>query len=730
MVLYWGEARALIYNDAWSPVPGRKHPWALGRPAAEVWAEIWDIIGPMFDHVMSTGEATWSEDQLLPLNRYGYVEECYFYYSYSPVRGENGDVEGIFTAVTETTLRVLSERRERLLREVSEQTSQARTAQEACTAAVNALTTMPEEAPVCLAYLREGPSGYRLVASAGVAAGSDLAPVQVDGSGAAAPWPLQTMLSTARATPMGGLAPRYPDSLPRAPWPEPIEEAAIVPIQSARAGEPHGFLVFGISARRRYDAAYGTLLERAAAHVSTAINNAEVYEAERRRAEQLAELDRAKTVFFSNASHEFRTPLTLMLGPLEDMLARDPDASGDLRVPREDIELVGRNGQRLLRLVNTLLDFSRIEAGSVRANVEPVDLSACTIELARSFEMAMERAGLTFRVVCEPLSRPVMVDRQMWEKIVLNLLSNAFKYTLSGHIEVRLTERVGAVLLQVEDSGVGIPPEELPRVFDRFHRIEGQVGRTHEGTGIGLALVKDLAALHDATVDVQSQVGVGSVFTVTLPFGTAPAGDGARAEPALSSTAIGAETFVAEALRWLPDAGTETPVVDLTPEPETEREQGQGERILLADDNSDMRGYVARLLQASGYRVQAVEDGIQAVQAALDDPPELILSDVMMPNLDGFGVIQALRADARTAELPIILLSARAGRRRRSRASKPGRTIISSSRSARASCWRASKARCGWPDCAAKPRCAWAGTTKPSRRPSRNARGSGTGCGR
>lgn len=646
MVLYWGETRALIYNDAWSPVPGQKHPWALGRPGYEVWAEIWDIIGPMFDQVMQEGVATWSDDQLLPLNRFGYVEECYFYYSYSPVRGEDGRVEGVFTAVTETTYRVLAERRERLLREISEATSHTRTAEDAGRVAAERMAGLPEEAPFFLAYLRDEDGALRLVGKAGSIDGDDLAPEAVPCEGHPI-WPFVDALATGAPVAIEGLAAHYAGRMPGTPWPEAVEQALVVPILSAKPEAPFGFLVAGLSPRRRLDDDYRTLFERVAGHVSTAATNAEAYAEERRRAEQLAELDRAKTAFFSNASHEFRTPLTLMLGPVDDLLAR---ATGG---EREELRLVQRNGQRLLRLVNTLLDFSRIEAGRVRAAFEPTDLAEYTAELASTFRSAMDKAGLAFTIEAAPLDQPVWIDREMWEKIVLNLISNAFKYTLAGGVTVRLRAADDAARLEVSDTGVGIPEAELPRVFERFHRIEGQEGRTHEGTGIGLALVRDLAQLHGGSVSVASTPGEGTTFAVTVPFGRTHVPADAVAPGARVSTATRADSFVSEALRWLPDA-EEAPPTSLA-------DAGRGETILLADDNADMRGYVERLLTGAGYRVEAVGDGEEAAARVAKVAPDLVLSDVMMPRLDGFGLIRRLRGDTRTADLPIILLSARAG---------------------------------------------------------------------
>ena len=652
MVLYWGETRALIYNDAWAPVPGQKHPWALGRPGYEVWAEIWDIIGPMFDQVMNDGVATWSEDQLLPLNRFGYVEECYFYYSYSPVRGDDGAVEGAFTAVTETTYRVLAERRERLLREISEATSNTRTIEDACRVAADRMGDLPEEAPFFLIYARGADGVLHLRGKAGMIDGDDLAPQDIPADGHPI-CPIAECLSTGGPVAVEDLAARFPHRMPGTPWPEPVEEALLVPILSARADAPFGFLVAGLSPRRRFDADYATLFERVAGHIATAATNAEAYAEERRRAEKLAELDRAKTAFFSNASHEFRTPLTLMLGPVEDMLR---GAQGE---QREELALVQRNGQRLLRLVNTLLDFSRIEAGRVRAAFAPVDLAAFTAELASTFRSAMRAAGLEYVIDIVPLDDAVWVDREMWEKIVLNLISNALKYTMDGSVTVSLTQDREMARLEVRDTGVGIPADELGKVFDRFHRIEGQQGRTHEGTGIGLALVKDLAQLHGGSVDVASTPGRGTVFTVAIPLGREHVPQDTPVTDAIAptSTAVRAEMFVDEAMRWLPGGMPQSGDA----QEEAVARLAHGEHVLLADDNADMRDYVERLLTTAGYRVTSVADGEAAAEAACAEIPDLVLSDVMMPRLDGFGLIARLRADEETADLPIILLSARAG---------------------------------------------------------------------
>ena len=328
-------------------------------------------------------------------------------------------------------------------------------------------------------------------------------------------------------------------------------------------------------------------------------------------------------------------------------------------------------GFRLLRLVNTLLDFSRIEAGRVRAVFQPTDLASFTADLASNFRSACERAGLRLLVDCPPLPEPVYVDRGMWEKIVLNLLSNAFKFTFEGEIAVTVRQTRGRVEIAVRDTGTGIPAAELSRLFERFHRIENAKGRTHEGSGIGLALVQELVKLHGGSIHAQSSLGQGSTFTVELLVGRShlPA-EQIGVHGAHVAKPDEAGLFVEEALRWLP--GETADVEQSRPEPSAVHATGAASfgnssadkddrpRVLVADDNADMRQYVSRLL-AEQYRVETVPDGEAALAAALRRPPDLILTDVMMPNLDGVGLMKAVRADSRTSAIPVIMLSARAG---------------------------------------------------------------------
>lgn len=394
-------------------------------------------------------------------------------------------------------------------------------------------------------------------------------------------------------------------------------------------------------------------------------------ELERREAElahlneRLQELDRAKTVFFSNISHEFRTPLTLMLGPLDELLHMP---SGVLaKNDRLRIETAHQNALRLLKLVNSLLDFSRIEAGRAQARYKATDLAQLTRELAAMFSAAIVQARLQLVVDCPPLPQPVYVDRDMWEKIVLNLISNAFKFTFAGTITVRLRWRNDGAVLTVSDTGTGIAPEHLPRLFERFHRIPNARSRAHEGSGIGLALTHELVKLHGGTISAESTLNQGTTFTVVIPGGSAHLqAEQIDTRPAAASTAIDPRAFVTEAQHWLPEDATSqastarTILPGTAPHPTAASADTCPARILLADDNADMRDYICRLL-APYWEVETAADGMQALEAAQRNPPDLILTDVMMPNLDGFGLLRGLRADKRTRDIPVIMLSARAG---------------------------------------------------------------------
>ncbi|UWP78713.1 SpoIIE family protein phosphatase [Dactylosporangium fulvum] len=642
MWMAWGPELTFFCNDAYRrDTLGKKYPWALGRPAADVWAEIWPEIGPRIRTVVGTGVATWDEALQLFLGRSGYTEETYHTFSYSPLTDDAGAIAGMLCVVSEDTDRVIGERRMATLRDLGSdfgaEPAGISDAEVFATAARH-LGGRADDLPFTLIHLFEDDETTRLVSSTGVPAGHPI----LDPAGEP-PWPLAEL---ARGVPLtlGGLT-----GLPAGAWPEPPAEVRLVPLARHGGGRPYGFLTVGLNRYRPFDAAYSGFIDLLAGQIAARLATARAYEAERHRAESLAELDRAKTAFFTNVSHEFRTPLTLLLGPAEDALA--DQASPLPPGHRERLEVVHRNAERLLKLVNTLLDFSRLESGRLEARFEPLDLARVTAELAAMFAPAAERIGLALVVDCPPLPQPVHADREMWTKITLNLLSNALKFTFAGSITVRLAAAGNAAELSVTDTGVGIDPADQGALFDRFHRIMGTRSRTHEGSGIGLALVAELAALHGGTVAVRSAPGVGSTFTVRIPFGSDHLPPEQLA-PATDAAVVPHERgYLAEIDRWV-EAPQPTPAPPQPPR--------AAPRVLVVDDNADMRDYIRRALEAD-YRVLEATDGAVALAMCRADPPELVVTDVMMPDLDGFGLVAALRAEEVGGHLPVIMLSARAG---------------------------------------------------------------------
>jgi signal transduction histidine kinase len=676
MWMGWGPELTMLYNDAYARMTlGKKHPWALGRPSREVWAEIWPDIGPRIRAVLETGTATWDEDLMLFLERSGFTEETYHTFSYSPLTDDSGGIAGILCVVTEDTDRVIGERQLASLRDLASQLATTMSNEQVVNAVRRGMGANAKDLPFTLTYLFEdvapsgvptgaSPSRARLVCCTGIEPGHaaaapifELGDPQTDGQ--ADPWALFRILGRSGPFLVQDLAERFP-ALPSGAWQTSPTRALVVPIAEQGRERPAGALIAGLNPFRLVTADYADFVALLAGQIASSLANANAYESERRRAEALTELDRAKTQFFSNISHEFRTPLTLLLAPLEDALRRRDALPPE---SRQELELAHRNAVRLLRLVNTLLDFSRIEAGRVDAIYEPIDIATCTAELASSFRSAVERAGLSLVIDAAPLtsdSTLVWVDRDLWEKVILNLLSNAFKHTFEGRIVVRVQAAGDHVEILVSDTGVGIPASELAHIFDRFHRVPNARSRTYEGTGIGLSLAKELVRLHGGTIEVASDEGVGTTFTVSMLVGKnhLPADRiGRRSATRRRDSPPGVvdlevTAHVDDVSRWLAtDASTATA---------TEYTPTRG-LVLLADDNADMREYVARLLRHHGWRVATAGDGQAALEAIRRERPDLVLSDVMMPRLDGFGLLRAVRSDPDLRTLTVILLSARAG---------------------------------------------------------------------
>jgi signal transduction histidine kinase/DNA-binding response OmpR family regulator len=632
MILWWGPEMVQFYNDAYVPILQAKHPRALGMSGRDCWVEIWDDIEPLLSEVAEHGTSTFNKDLLLLLNRNGYAEECYFTFSYSPIRDERGGVGGILCTVNETTDKVLGERRLRTLRDLEARAFEARTVGEACALAAATLGANAHDMPLVRIYSAREDGGYALAGTSGAALDAH-AEAEI----------AATVAGMLRDDELSALF-----DLPASA--APVRRALAHAVGALEQGRGGDVLVVGLSPRLAHEGAYHAFLTVVAGQLAGALKNARAAQTERERLARLAELDEAKTAFFNNVSHEFRTPLTLMLGPLEELEAAGEIVSAQ---GREQLDGVRRNALRLLKLVNTLLEFSRIEAGRVEGSFRPTDLAETTADLASTFRSAIEAAGLRLAVDASPLPERVYVDRAMWERIVLNLLSNALKFTFGGEIRVVIgpsADRRHAEL-RVADTRTGIPPEALPRLFERFRRVRGAKARTHEGTGIGLALVHDLTELHGGSVAVESALDRGTTFTVRVPLGSAhlPAEQIDGDEPAPGGTGIVAQ-YLEEARGWSREAAPAAGARKRTGRP----------LVLVADDNADLRGYIARLL-SDRYDVETVADGAAALRAIEKDVPDLILTDAMMPVIDGFELLRRLRGDERTARVPVIMLSARAG---------------------------------------------------------------------
>ncbi|MGR4065286.1 MAG: SpoIIE family protein phosphatase [Vulcanimicrobiaceae bacterium] len=648
MVFWWGPSLIQFYNDAYLPIIGDKHPAALGQTARECWGEIWEAIGPQITSIHEGGPATWNENVLLDINRHGFVGESYFTWSYSPLPyalGPHG-VGGVFCTVQETTENVIGERRILLLRDLAAHGTEAKSPEEECGVAAATLTRYALSVPFSLIYLIDESRRFaRLVAASGVdTSDAQACPREVDLQRDCAPWPCAEALRSKRPLLVSDLASRL-TRVPSGPWPEPPREAVVVPIQSGITNEPAGILVAGVNPRERFDEHYRSFYDLVAGQIASAISSARAYENERKRAEELAELDRTKIEFFSNVSHEFRTPLTLMLGPLAQLMRGADGEDAAL------IETAYRNALRLLKLVNTLLEFSRVEAGRNEATFVETDLATMTRDLCGLFRSAVDSAGLRFAVNVD-LPQHAFVDRSMWEMIVLNLLSNALKFTHEGEIRLDLRAIDNDAVLSVADTGVGIPTSDMPHVFERFRRVRGAKSRSHEGSGIGLALVDELATLHGGSVAVESEWGRGSAFTVRIPLGRE------HLDPEKVVDAVRSAPYASVVDQYLADVDSSTVRAGTG----IARAKGgaKAARVLVADDNGDLRSYVTRVL-APNYDVVAVRNGVEALTALREQRFDLVVSDVMMPEMDGFQLVTEIRSDPALETLPFIMLSARAG---------------------------------------------------------------------
>ena len=651
-LLWWGPDLVQLYNDPCLPNLGDKHPGAAGQPAAQCWPEVWDALHSVVQSILDgRQDGVRFDEQLMFFTRRNYVEETYQTYSLSGVRDESGAVLGIFVQNTDgVTAQVLNDRRLRTLRELgSVPIAAGGTATDAGRKILRVLAGNRADVPFGSIYLIDGSGEPQLVDHFGFRPGALLPPRE--GTNPVALTRLRRTAANGEPLLITGMREQFPDFYDPTGALDDAEpdSSLMLPLVEHGRSEPLGVLVLGISPHRRFDADYRAFFHLVADHVSIAVTDALAFEAERVRVAALAEIDAAKTRFFQNISHELRTPLTLVLGPLQQVLD-DPA----VQLPdeyRHDLQAARRAARRLQRLVDGLLDVTRGEVDRLAPAAEPTDIGALTGDCVSMFRSAVESAGLTLSVELPEPAMSVLLDRQMWSHIVLNLLSNAVKFTLHGGITVRVERSGDLARLTVRDSGIGIPEPEIPLIFDRFHRVGDQPARTGEGAGIGLSLVADLVRAHGGTIRVDSALGAGSTFDVTVP-----ANSTRTARPHERPDDIG-EMFLADAAQWsAPSSGMA--VDEQRPAGESGPSDLPG-RLLVVEDNADMRGYLTRLLRQDGWSVQPCA----SVDVALSQPgtPDLVLTDVMMPARGGLDLLRMLRAGNGSQRIPVMLLTARAG---------------------------------------------------------------------
>jgi signal transduction histidine kinase len=661
-----------LYNDAFIPLAGpERHPSALGRPVKDVWREIWPYLDLRFQEVLATGRPTLETDVLMLLKRSGYLEETYMRLSFAALRDDGGAPSGIFCTATENTELVITKRQTDCLRRLATRCAAADSPEEACHIAAAVLDEGGRDVPFALLYLlnRER-GGLEMAASAGLDSIPEGLSRVVPLDAVRDPWRLTAAVQRGEPSFIEEVAQLVRPVLRR---PDPLPQRAItIPVLSGGPESPFALLVAGLNPMRPTEESR-QFHQDTVAHLESAIRSARMKQLAEERARGLAALDRAKTVFFSNVSHELRTPLTLLIEPLRQVLEHarlEPEE-------RQLLETAQQAVRRLHKLINSLLEFSRVEAGRADPHYQPTDLALLTTDLAGMFRSVFECANVALIVDCPATPEPAYVDPEMWAKIVHNLLSNALKFTLEGQVIVRLRTLDDQFDLEVMDTGCGIAEKDLPRIFQRFAMVRAPRARTVEGTGIGLSLAQELTKLHGGIIEVRSDPGAGARFTVRIPRGFAHLPQDrvntGRTPPPLQTNA---EPFLNEALGWLdgnadprPSTVNAAPAAVGTGSPGTPetivrdgslRDAALRERVLVVDDNAPMRQYLSRLLK-DRWHVETEADGAAALEHARAHPPDVVVADVMMPRMDGIELLRALRSEPPLADIPVLILSARAG---------------------------------------------------------------------
>jgi signal transduction histidine kinase/ActR/RegA family two-component response regulator len=617
MFLWWGPELIQIYNDAYLPSFGAgKHPAAMGQRGEDCWPEIWPIIYPQIDEVMSRAKASWHEDDMVPVWRGDRIEEVYWTYGYSPVFSDARTVGGTLVVCTETTARVVAERRHRALRSLAKSTAMATTVPAVLAAAAELFEETPNDIPFALIYMNEKATGEPVLCrSVGLGATEQIA---VDAVSRA-----KLRVAAGRA-PIALASDEIGVSLPGRPWPEPSTGAFVAPLGDRRIAHPSGFFVFGLSPRLPFDAAYHDHLLQIVEHLGLVLARIETYrvkeEAAAEHANLLRELEaanRAKDEFLAMLGHELRNPLSPIVTAIDLLKRRAGGATN-----REQ-EIIERQVGHLVRLVDDLLDVSKITRGKIALRKEPVEIAGV---IAKALEMASDlfeqrRHQLSIDAPAEGLR--VEGDPVRLAQVIANLLTNAARYTEPGGlVSVRAFLDGSDVVVVVTDSGAGIAPDLLPRVFDLFVQGQRSTDRKEGGLGLGLALVRSLVELHGGTSVARSDgPGRGSEFEIRLPA-TARAADVVPAVRAPAAKGVAASR-----------------------------------RVLVVDDNVDSAELLREMLQWVGHEVAMAHDGPSALATAEWFVPDVAVLDIGLPVMDGYELGRRLHERPQGARCRLIALS-------------------------------------------------------------------------
>ena len=686
-------------------------PEAFGQPGRIAWAILWDQMQPVFQEVLA-GNPVYRDNEYHDFGTYGdgLPLEMYYSYRFVPVISKEGKVIGMFNSATETTDQILAERRLATVRDMSEQMLLARTLKEYYSGIADVFEQNTHDAPFILCYsVFQGSTDQSTVtvdvtleSTVGVPEGHPsairrttialshkprsafgrhadrlssptLSAISALSSGSGGmnhssenqSWPIQEALSTRQCVVvddcralMQGCPVRIFDRIP--------VSAIVVPICSDTSIElPGSVLIIGLNIRRPFDTHYDAWIHVLRSNLASAQQSVKAREAEQKRLDDNAAMERAKSAWFRGAAHDLRSPLTLINGPLEDLLA-----SNMLPGQKHQLMTAKRSTDRLLLLVNALMDFSRLEAGRVEAKFVPTDLPLFVTEIAELFRPAVERLRIQYLVQTPQHDQLVYIDPVLFETVVTNLIGNALKYTEKGSIAVRLDFGKFAEI-SVIDTGVGIPRDELGMVTQWYHRATNSIHAGTQGTGLGLALVKELLRLHNGDLLISSQTAEesggahGSTFTARVPL----------IERACTSNVVQpTETFgeygkavVRDAMRWTVDNETDSSSErggDSQGAAQSRLSEGimfeKSDVLMLVDNNLDMREYLRRVFAPYCTIVEAY-NGAEALRMATLNPPNLILTDVMMPKMSGLELLAEMRKDPSTRLIPMVLISAMTG---------------------------------------------------------------------